>query len=144
VVILAHLDDRLCNRADETHAEGIVRSDGVVDDAERRGEGGEVDAVADLVAVEPLVVERLEEPLDLAIGSRGLLAGTDVAQVAKVAKLAHRGHPGGEAGALEAGLVVDDDRECAHVAGVRVRQVLDPVLSPRYFASVDMSRLRSL
>jgi hypothetical protein len=58
----------------------LVGSDGVVDLAEPVDFDGEGVAVVDGSAVEVLVLEGAEEPLDDAVGLRALDSGADVAQ----------------------------------------------------------------
>lgn len=77
-----------------------MRADRVVDVEVAVDVRGEVLAVGDVVAVEVLVGDRAEEPLDLSVGLGALDAGADVAQLWARADVA------GELGGLEAGAVI--------------------------------------
>jgi hypothetical protein len=68
-----------------------VRRDVVVDGLVAVDGGGEGSSVADLIALEIFVLERLEEALDDAVGLGRAVAGTDVGEFG----------PGGDAASTE-------------------------------------------
>ena len=102
------------------HGDGLVGADRVVGRLVGVGLGCELDAVVDVSAVEVLVFDGLEEPLDHPVGPRSPVSGADVGDVAL------GGDPGGEPGRFEAGPVVGDELQGADLAGVEIGEVLGP------------------